>query len=105
MPPSRPAGKDAPSLARLHSELRLVPPRLAWAKLELFGGLGAVVAGLFAGFRALLSPALDPLRIVIAGLLAAAGAYLALAGHRSHLYRSNNPLAAHLLARLDERQG
>ena len=55
------------------------PPSLRWAKAELFIGLGAAAAGCWMlrteGTAAVLG----------AGLLALGG-YLALAGHRSHLY-------------------
>jgi hypothetical protein len=53
------------------------PPSLRWAKAELFIGLGAAAAGcwMMRTEAALLG----------AGLIAL-GAYLALAGHRSHLY-------------------
>lgn len=55
------------------------PPSLRWAKAELFLGLGAAATGCWMlrieGTAAVLG----------AGLLAL-GAYLALAGHRSHLY-------------------
>ena len=55
------------------------PPSLRWAKAELFLGLGAAAAGLtmLRGER---------LAAILGAGLVALGAYLALAGHRSHLY-------------------
>lgn len=55
------------------------PPSLRWAKAELFLGLGAVACGCWLLRTEAASAVLG------AGLLALGG-YLALAGHRSHLY-------------------
>src|SRR5262245_27517200 len=63
----------------------------AWAKAELFLGLFAAGAGLLLGVWSLARPAGEPeWGLAAAGLaLFVLGGYLALAGQRSHLYRSN----------------
>lgn len=82
------------ALARLHRDLGLKRLNPLWAKLEILFGLVAVAAGLVAATKLAARPEawawLGPV------LLVALGGYLALAGHRSHLYQSNNRLAAHL---------
>ncbi len=55
------------------------PPSLRWAKAELFLGLGAVACGCWLLRTEVAAAAFG------AGLLTLGG-YLALAGHRSHLY-------------------
>jgi hypothetical protein len=80
-------------LARLHADLGLRRLNPVWAKLEILLGLLAAGAGVALVAR---SPAGD-LAGPAAGVgLFALGGYLALAGHRSHLYQSNNRLAAYL---------
>lgn len=64
-----------------------------WAKLELGGGLAAAAGGLVG-----LVHGPDAVTIGCGAALVALGGYLALAGHRSHLYQSNNRLAAYLAA-------
>ncbi len=70
----------------------------AWAKIEIFLGLTASGIGLFLGNWLLARPQTE----IDWGLVPAAlalfvlGGYLALAGHRSHLYRSNLLTAASL---------
>ena len=61
----------------------------AWAKAEILGGLAAAAAGikLLVG-EGYLSWA--------GGTLFVLGAYLAMAGHRSHIYQSQNRLSAYL---------
>lgn len=62
-----------------------------WAKIELLLGLTAAGSGVAAIVRGEETP------LIAAGaILFALGFYLALAGHRSHLYQSNNRLAAYL---------
>ncbi len=70
----------------------------AWAKLEIFLGLTAAGIGLFLGNWLLTRPQLEiDWGLVAAGLtLFVLGGYLALAGHRSHLYRSHMLTAASL---------
>ena len=71
----------------------------AWAKIELFLGLSAAGVGLFLGDWQLARGAVAvDWGLVAAGLaLFVLGGYLALAGHRSHLYRSNIELKASLV--------
>ena len=68
-----------------------------WAKLEILLGLTAAGVGTLLGNWVTHAEA-EHLPWVLAGSLAlfVLGGYLALAGHRSHLYQSNNRLAAHL---------
>lgn len=78
-------------VARLHRATGLTRLNPVWAKLEIFLGLIGVGAGLFLIVRGRQDD------WVVAGVvLFALGGYLALAGHRSHLYQSNNRLAAYL---------
>jgi hypothetical protein len=78
----------------------------AWAKTEIFLGLAAAGVGLFLGHWLLARPSAE----LAWGLLSAAlalfvlGGYLALAGHRSHLYRSNMQTAASLAAAIHRLQ-
>ena len=79
-------------VARLLRETGLRPLNPLWAKLEIVLGLAAVGVGLLVMVR---GPAAA--EVLAAGvLLFVLGGYLALAGHRSHLYQSNNRLAAYL---------
>ncbi|WP_439631815.1 hypothetical protein [Gemmata sp.] len=77
-------------------DLGLKRLRPVWAKFEIFFGLGAVGGSVFGGLylAANANPSgwLWPCLTVVFTL----GGYLALAGHRSHLYQSSNRLAAHL---------
>lgn len=63
-------------LARVHAALGRPPANLVWAKVELFLGLSS--AGI--------AVAMAPTSPLLAAPLFACGGYLALAGHRSHLY-------------------
>lgn len=83
-------------LDRLHRDLGLKRLRPGWAKAELFLGLLAAAGGLVFGVRAAVQPGAEPWEPAPFVALAALGSYLALAGHRSHLYQSNNRLAAYL---------
>ena len=89
------------SLAELHSALGMKKLNPAWAKIEIFLGLAAAAAGLMVGIRA--SAEIDWLRIIVSMALMVFGAYLAIAGHRSHLYQSNNNLAAYLAEMISKR--
>jgi hypothetical protein len=80
----------------------------AWAKIEIFLGLTAAGLGLFLAHWLLGRPRVDPDWPLLAAALAlfVLGGYLALAGHRSHLYRSNLQSAAFLaetIRRLQEK--
>jgi hypothetical protein len=69
----------------------------SWAKLEILLGLLAAGLGLFLGEWAFGRAGDEPWPLAGAGLLLfVLGGYLALAGHRSHLYQSGNELAAYL---------
>ena len=88
-------------LQQLHSDLgwkRLSP---LWAKLEILIGLVAASAGLLLGIHAASRPPADihwPLA-ASSVILQTLGCYLTLAGHRSHLYQSQNKLIAWLALR------
>lgn len=85
-------------LDRLHRDLNLKRLRPLWAKAEIFLGLVALALGQVAGLKLAGQPeAAVPVWAWLGPvLLIALGGYLALAGHRSHMYQSNNRLAAHL---------
>jgi hypothetical protein len=85
-------------LARLHRDLGLKPLNPLWAKAEILIGLFVVATGLVVGMRLATDPAAAASEWIWLGpvLLITLGGYLALAGHRSHLYQSNNRLAAYL---------
>ena len=85
-------------LDRLHRDLGLKRLNSLWAKLEILLGLFAVAAGLVSGMHLATRPEVEVPVWAWLGpvLLVTLGGYLALAGHRSHLYQSNNRLAAHL---------
>jgi hypothetical protein len=85
-------------LDRLHADLGLKRLNPAWAKFEIVGGLLAVAAGiLMMTLWAARLPGDVQTAFVFGGLaLFVLGGYLAMAGHRSHLYQSNNLLAAYL---------
>jgi hypothetical protein len=82
----------------LHVRLGYRRPNLIWAKLEILLGLTA------AGIGLILAPwiysrsdnSIELLLAAEALVLFVLGSYLALAGHRSHLYRSMNDHAAFL---------
>lgn len=89
------------ALDRLHRDLAFKPLSQAWAKVEIFLGLVGVAVGLLGGLRLAVVEARTGQEAfwtawVGIGTLIVFGAYLALAGHRSHLYQSNNRLIAYL---------
>jgi hypothetical protein len=88
--------KDA--VNRLHADLGLKRLNPFWAKVEIFGGLCAVAAAvaLMALWAARPSNEAPPAFALGGIALFVFGGYLAMAGHRSHLYQSNNLLTAHL---------
>ncbi len=69
-----------------------------WAKAEILLGLFAAASGLMGGMALAGGklPEVPPWAWFGPVLLITLGGYLALAGHRSHLYQSNNRLAAYL---------
>ena len=90
MPPSNLA------LQRLLADLHLKRLNPLWAKLEIVLGLFAVGCGAFLGCWAVTRSEVDGLMVGAGLLLFVLGEYLTLAGHRSHLYQSNNLLTAYL---------
>jgi hypothetical protein len=76
-----------------------------WAKAEIFLGLTAAGCGLFLGVWLLSRPTGEIDWPLTAGALAlfVLGGYLTLAGHRSHLYRSNLLLEARLAEKITPR--
>lgn len=74
--------------------------RPSWAKIEIALGLSVAVLGL----RVLIAPpafVVDQgvVALLLAGSLAVLGLYLAMAGHRSHLYQSQNRVAMWIVER------
>lgn len=92
------------ALARLHADLGLKRLNRPWAKLEILGGLAAAGLGLLLGVWAVVHDR-EPWLLAGAGLLLfVLGGYLALAGSRSHVYQSNNELAAYLAELIQAQQ-
>jgi hypothetical protein len=83
-------------LTVLHLDLGLKRLNPIWAKIEIIGGLATAGAGL----KLLINDThkLDPTGGIIGLAAFVLGGYLAMAGHRSHLYQSNNLLTAWLRA-------
>ena len=76
------------------------PLNRTWAKIEILLGLAAAGVGLGLGIYSLLSDPKPPMSWngPVAGLLLfVLGSYLAMAGHRSHLYQSLNEQTNSLL--------
>ncbi len=67
-----------------------------WAKIEILFGLLAAGGGLLLGFWTVMFRESDTVLVFASLILFALGGYLALAGSRSHMYQSNNRLAAYL---------
>lgn len=84
-------------LDEVHQRLGYRRLNRAWAKAELFLGLLAAGLGLFLGFVALSPPSPDWAPAGAGLALFVLGGYLALAGHRSHLYQSSNDRVALLI--------
>lgn len=86
------------ALTELHCALGMKELNPLWAKAEIFLGLAAAAIGLMVAVRflAFASNETDWLPILMSTALMVFGVYLAMAGHRSHLYQSNNKLAAYL---------
>jgi hypothetical protein len=93
-------------LARLHAALGYKPLKRTWAEIELLLGLFAAGVGLLLGTWAVSRPAeVEWLPVALGLALFVLGAYLALAGHRSHLYQSSNELTSLLLEHLERLEG
>ena len=91
-------------LSRLDAALGHKRLNRAWAKAEIL--LGLLVAGLGLSLMHWVKPDIENWYFVLGGeLLFVLGGYLALAGHRSHLYQSNNELTALLLEHLRRLEG
>lgn len=82
----------------------LKPLNKVWAKLKIFLGLACVFLGLLMalGPQSSMRPfgsAAESVAIMYGSglLLFVLGGYLAMAGHRSHLYQSQNTIAAFLI--------
>ena len=86
------------ALANLHAALGHKPLNRLWAKIEILLGLTVAGGGIFLGNSALTASAQEMSWFSLAAGLAlfVLGGYLAMAGHRSHLYQSNNELVAYL---------
>ncbi len=93
-------------VASLHAALGYKPLNRVWAKIEIVLGLAAAGAGLLLGNWGVTQLSLnDGLASVVCALgLFVLGGYLAMAGHRSHLYQSNNELMAYLARTIRESQ-
>jgi hypothetical protein len=92
-------------LSRLHTDLGYKPLTRAWAKIEILFGLAAGGAGLLLGNWALVRAGDMEWGFIYSALgLFVLGGYLALAGHRSHLYQSNNELIAYLMSEIQRLQ-
>jgi len=61
-------------------------PMIIWPKIEIFLGLAAAAIGLAVGGSYLWHASQNGLMLLLGFVLFVFGCYLALAGHRSHLY-------------------
>ena len=93
------------SLDRLYTALGYKPLRKSWAKCEILLGLFAVGVGISVVvadmWRTLFCSPLGQTAVGIS--LFTLGGYLAMAGHRSHLYQSNNQLVGYLAELIERR--
>ena len=85
-------------MADLHDTLKMKKLNPIWAKAEIILGLAAATAGFLISVRMLLSGSeISEWTFVFGGsAMMILGLYLAMAGHRSHIYQSNNRLTAYL---------
>jgi hypothetical protein len=95
--------QESPELRELYTRLGLRRLSRTWAKLEILLGLAAAGAGLLCGISALTQVSVQWAFLGAGWSLFVLGSYLALAGHRSHLYQSSNELTAYLTAVIRER--
>jgi hypothetical protein len=93
-----------PNQEDLYARLKYKPLSRVWAKLEVLLGLTALGIGVLLGQWALNFTRAEIVWEIAACALALIvfGGYLALAGHRSHLYQSNNELTACLAAKIHD---
>ena len=88
---------DPKTLDEVHARLGYHSLSRFWAKVEVFFGLGAAGLGMLVGGWAASRAAVDLMWAGAGLVLFVLGWYLALAGHRSHLYRSLNERTALML--------
>ena len=89
-----------PETRQLQAEFGYRPLSRSWAKVEILLGLAAAGAGLLVGVWASSRAAVEWYACGSGLALFVLGGYLALAGHRSHLYRSGNEATAYLAAEI-----
>ena len=87
-------------LTELHRRLGYKQLNRLWAKLEILLGLAAAAGGLVLLQLFAKAPTEQTEYLVLGLILFVLGGYLAMAGHRSHLYQSNNELTAYLLSEI-----
>jgi len=90
---------------RLYQELGFHPRSLVWPKMEILLGLLAVSVGHLLSIYTIVhaGPRYFWLLVAASVVLQSLGGYLALAGHRSHLYQAQNKLTAWLAAQIAKR--
>ena len=90
------------------NQFGLKPLNKTWAKIEILFGLAGAFLGLVFGVAAIgamefsktsifLEPVFSSGYFIFGIVLFTLGGYLAMAGHRSHLYQSNNQLIAFVI--------
>jgi len=89
--------QDKPPPDELHTRLGCERLSRAWAKVEIVFGLASAGLGMLLGIWSASRPAIALIWAGVALLLFVLGWYLALAGHRSHLYQSMNQATALLI--------
>jgi hypothetical protein len=91
-----------PNLTQLLAHLGYRPLSRTWAKMEILLGLASAAIGFGLGIWQLTRPTaqIDGILTAAGLVLFVLGGYLTLAGNRSHLYQSNNELAAYLIAEI-----
>ena len=87
---------------RLLADLGYKPLNRTWAKVEILFGLVTVFVGLILGNWSVSQPlsTWNWTAVTASLILFVFGGYLALAGHRSHLYQSQNELIAYLTEKI-----
>lgn len=88
---------------RLLRDLGMKPLNRTRAKVEILLGLAAMFAGLIFGFATCSRPFAEwnSPTVAAATILFMLGGYLAMAGHRSHQYQSQNELIAYLAEKIE----
>ena len=94
------------ALSHLHEALGHRRLSRSWAKVEILLGLFSASLGILLGNWVLSQDGDVHWPLAVADLLLFVfGGYLALAGHRSHIYQSNNELAAYLAEEIRSMHG